>query len=87
MTLKQNRQGYSVFLITGGVTFAVFSIAGHVMAKRAKKRYAEEAFSRNAAFTHYMDQLDGVSDDLDRRIRIAKKNLLDNDFKQIIENF
>jgi hypothetical protein len=55
--------------------------------EREKKREAEAQLDRKIAFAYTLEQLEMVNEDLDHRIKIAKKAITDYDFNEIIEGF
>ena len=86
MNKKESDAAIAMILISA-VVIVVTSIASRANRKRIAKREAQEELSRNIAHAHLTEMLDAINEDLDRKIGIAKKALLDDDFNQITKDF
>lgn len=72
-----------------GITVAI-NIASEFAHRRKIREIRREAHEERVShlrFISYMDQLSGVKETLDEKIRIAKKALEEDDFRNITDNF
>lgn len=86
MTKKQ-KNGANAILITSVTVVVVSSVIAHIQEKRQEEKRNQEILARKVANASFMEKSELLIDDLDRRIDIAKKALLDDNFNQIIEDF
>lgn len=86
MTKKQ-KNGATAILITSAAVVVVSSAIDHVMKKRRDEKKRQELLTRNVAFANFKETAELLIDTLDKKIDIANKALLDDDFNQIIEDF
>lgn len=75
----------ALLVVSAGL--AIASLVNHVKEKRDNEKRTEEVRNSDIAFTHYTDELDALTDELDRKIRIARQALSDDDFNQIIKDY
>ena len=87
MTKKQKSDATNAILITSVAVVAVSSVISVVVRKRKDEKRKEELLTRNVAFASFKEVSELFIDTLDKKIEIAKKALLDDDFNQVIEDF
>jgi hypothetical protein len=75
-----------VFFATSAISFVGSLILSRILAKRTDKRDAQYEQDRKIAFAYAQEQLEMVSEDLDRRIAIARKVLEQDDINQALRD-
>lgn len=75
-----------VLFATCAISFVGSLILGRILAKRSDNRNAQYEQDRKIAFAYAQEQLEMVSEDLDRRIAIARKALEQDDINQTMKD-
>lgn len=74
-------------MIAGSIVVAGCTAIQYMSSKRDTKRQIQNDLSRKIAFAHMTESIEAINEDLDRRIAIAKKALLDDEFYEITRNY
>lgn len=87
MTESHKKSSTTAFLITSGSVLVIGSAIAFALQKRQDKKDREARLSHAVAYASFKEVSELFIENLDQKIEIAKKALLDADFNDIIEDF
>lgn len=87
MTQNRKKSNANALLIASGTVVVISSAIAFALQKRQDKKEHEARLSHAVAIASFKEVSELFIEDLDRKIGIAKKALLDSDFNDIIEDF